>query len=363
MATPQDFILGEFPRTLDERYRLSIPLELVEPLLRTAADCILAKERPGCLSLWNAAAWQARLDEGVELVRSKMQAGQLGRRLEEVQLLGRLLSTRHKTVQLAGRGRLSIPDGFREFLGVEQGGEVIVVGAGVCVEIWNPRRLAEPTSKHACPSSGSSSTSCRANRNHERPCPAVWDPRVDFPARVTRLGMQVARERANVWHGSPNTPTAGHGVFLRVAARECRPCSTVASHVPRSRACADCQHLRLHSLRRRPRDRCFSSAAPMKPANSGCDGRRLRLELRMELHGHEPGMVGQLDDLDQRAVGAGAGDLQAVGRELLAVDVVELVAVAVPLGDLARAVARGRVAAGRRAASAGRRAASCRPCR
>ena len=59
--------------------------------------------------------------------------------LEEVQLLSRLLSTRHKTVQLAGRGRLSIPDGFREFLQVEQGGEVIVVGAGVCVEIWNPR--------------------------------------------------------------------------------------------------------------------------------------------------------------------------------------------------------------------------------
>ena len=97
----------------------------------------MAKERPGCLSLWNAAAWQARLDEGVELVKSKMRAGKLAGQLEEVQLLSRLLSTRHKPVQLAGRGRLSIPDGFREFLQIEQGGEVIVVGAGVCVEIWN----------------------------------------------------------------------------------------------------------------------------------------------------------------------------------------------------------------------------------
>jgi MraZ protein len=42
-------------------------------------------------------------------------------------------------VQLAGRGRLTIPEGFREFLEVEQGGEVVAVGAGVCVEIWNPR--------------------------------------------------------------------------------------------------------------------------------------------------------------------------------------------------------------------------------
>ncbi len=139
MPAPQDFILGEFPRTLDERYRLSIPAEIADPLAADGTDCILAKERPGCLSLWNAALWQDRLDQGVELVRNKMRAGRLEGKLEEVQLLGRLLSTRHKTVQLAGRGRLSIPEGFREFLGVEQGGEVIVLGAGVCVEIWNPR--------------------------------------------------------------------------------------------------------------------------------------------------------------------------------------------------------------------------------
>jgi MraZ protein len=139
MSPPQEFILGEFPRSLDPRYRLSIPTELLESLANRTSECILAKERPGCLSLWNAATWQNRLDSGVALVQSKMRAGRLEGKLEDVQLLGRLLSTRHKTVQLAGRGRLAIPDGFREFLGVEQGGEVIVVGAGVCVEIWNPR--------------------------------------------------------------------------------------------------------------------------------------------------------------------------------------------------------------------------------
>ena len=139
MSEAQEFILGEFPRTLDERHRLSIPLELADLLAADNGACILAKERPGCLSLWNSAAWQSRLDEGVELVKSKMRAGKLAGRLEEVQQFSRLLSTRHKTVQFAGRGRLSIPDGFREFLQVEQGGEVIVIGAGVCVEIWNPR--------------------------------------------------------------------------------------------------------------------------------------------------------------------------------------------------------------------------------
>ena len=68
MPGPSEFILGEFQRTLDERYRLSIPGELVALLTVDSAECILAKERPGCLSLWSAEVWQAGLDEGVEMV-------------------------------------------------------------------------------------------------------------------------------------------------------------------------------------------------------------------------------------------------------------------------------------------------------
>jgi MraZ protein len=138
MPGTQEFLLGEFQRTLDERFRLSIPNEVGDALVAESPDCILAKERPGCLSLWSAPVWQARLDEGVELVKQKMRAGKLQERIAEVQLFGRLLSTRHRLVQLAGRGRLVIPEGFREFLGVEPGGEVQIVGAAVCIEIWNP---------------------------------------------------------------------------------------------------------------------------------------------------------------------------------------------------------------------------------
>lgn len=131
-------LLGEHRRLLDERYRISIPASLADPLIAEQSDCILAKERPGALSLWSSREWQSRLDAGVALVESKMRAGRLEGRVEDVQRLGRLLSTRHKTVQLAGRGRLLIGEGFREFLGVEPGSEVMVIGAGVCVEIWRP---------------------------------------------------------------------------------------------------------------------------------------------------------------------------------------------------------------------------------
>ena len=137
MAQPS-LLLGEHRRTMDERYRVSIPASLAEPLQQDQQDCILAKERPGAWSLWSGHEWQTRLDAGVELVENKMRAGRLAGRVEDVQRLGRLLSTRHKTVQLAGRGRLLIAEGFREFLGVEPNGEVMVIGAGVCVEIWQP---------------------------------------------------------------------------------------------------------------------------------------------------------------------------------------------------------------------------------
>lgn len=138
MPGSSEFILGEFRRTFDERYRLAVPLELAGPLAADAEACILAKERPGCLSLWNAIHWQARHDEGLELVKAKMRAGKLEGRLAQVQTLGRLLSTRHRTVELAGRSRLTVPEGFREFLRAEPGGEVLIVGAAVCIEIWRP---------------------------------------------------------------------------------------------------------------------------------------------------------------------------------------------------------------------------------
>ena len=138
MATAADLLIGEFVRTLDERFRLAIPPELVGPLLSAGPKIMLAKERAGCLSLWSSALWKPRLDAAVDVVRTKLQAGLLTQRMGQVQELGRLLSTRQQTVSLAGRSRLVVPEGFREFLGVEPGGSLMVVGAVVCVELWQP---------------------------------------------------------------------------------------------------------------------------------------------------------------------------------------------------------------------------------
>ncbi len=138
MAAAADLLIGEFVRTLDERFRLALPSELLDPLLASGPKLVLAKERAGCLSLWSAALWKPRMDAAVDVVRSKMEAGLLTQRVGQLQELGRLLSTRQQTVSLAGRSRLVVPEGFREFLGVEPGGGLLVVGAAVCVELWQP---------------------------------------------------------------------------------------------------------------------------------------------------------------------------------------------------------------------------------
>jgi MraZ protein len=138
MAAAADLLIGEFVRTLDERFRLAVPQELLDPLLSSGPKLVIAKERAGCLSLWSAALWKPKLEAAVDVVRSKMEAGLLANRVGQLQELGRLLSTRHQTVTLAGRARLVLPEGFREFLGVEPGSDLMVVGAAVCVELWQP---------------------------------------------------------------------------------------------------------------------------------------------------------------------------------------------------------------------------------
>ena len=140
---PEVFITGEMRRTLDERFRLTLPPEMAEAVADPSGDTILTKERYGCLSLRRAAEWQKRLDDGVELIRRKIETGRMERRWDDVQRLGRLLSTRSRVVRLANRSRLLIPEGYREFLDVPANQDVMLVGAAVCLEIWNPQAWLE----------------------------------------------------------------------------------------------------------------------------------------------------------------------------------------------------------------------------
>jgi len=134
----ETFITGEVRRRIDERFRVSLPADFAGRVTDGNGETIVAKERAGCLSLWRAADWQKRIDDGVSLIQQKMSAGRMEQRWSDIQRLGRLLSTRHRTVRMANRSRLLIPDGFRDFLGSGPSDEIVIVGAVICVELWNP---------------------------------------------------------------------------------------------------------------------------------------------------------------------------------------------------------------------------------
>lgn len=140
MSAEKQLILGEFSRKLDDRYRLTLPSEFAELFQPESGDCVIAKERRGCVSVWDQQVWKSKLDARVELVRSRLKIGDLEQKMPELQMFGRLLSTRHRALQITDRGRLLVPEGFREFLGVEPGNEVMVIGAAICIEIWNPQK-------------------------------------------------------------------------------------------------------------------------------------------------------------------------------------------------------------------------------
>ncbi len=132
------FITGEVRRTVDNRFRVTLPADFAAAVSDSEANCVVARERFGCLSLWRPDAWKQHIDDGVSVLKQKMEAGRLQQRWDEVQRLGRLLSTRHQEVQLGNRSRLLIPENFRDFLAVGAGEDVVIVGAVICVEIWSP---------------------------------------------------------------------------------------------------------------------------------------------------------------------------------------------------------------------------------
>ena len=116
--------------------RLARPTRLTHSSESTSQVGLLTKERPGAISLWTREPWTSQFAAGMQLIRQKYASGRFAERIPQLQSLGRLVSTRQREVPIAGRGRLVIPAGFREFLGAEPGSDVMVVGAAVCVEIW-----------------------------------------------------------------------------------------------------------------------------------------------------------------------------------------------------------------------------------
>jgi len=140
MSETKKFIEGEFSRTVDDRYRLTLPDEFKDVFKPEAGKCVIVKESPGCLSLWDENTWKQQHHARIEIVRQRYETGYLAGNMSDLQRFGRLLSARYRHIQLADRARFLLPEGFREFLAVEPKNDVMIVGAIFCIEIWNPQK-------------------------------------------------------------------------------------------------------------------------------------------------------------------------------------------------------------------------------
>ena len=116
---------GSYLHTLDTKGRVSIPSEM----RKASGDVfVLTRGFEECLNLYPVDEW--------ELVERELRSLRTTSR-EARYYVRRMMST-VKRVVVDGHGRITIPQGHREFAGL--GGEALVNGVLEHIEIWNPEK-------------------------------------------------------------------------------------------------------------------------------------------------------------------------------------------------------------------------------
>jgi len=117
---------GEYHHTIDAKGRLAVPARF---RLELAGAAYICRWLDGCLAIFPRAAWE-------ELTG---QIGTLSRvgdaRARE---LARSVFSSAYDVELDGQGRVLVPTGLRELVGLES--DAVVVGLNDHVELWPPAR-------------------------------------------------------------------------------------------------------------------------------------------------------------------------------------------------------------------------------
>jgi len=122
---------GRFVHTVDSKGRVSIPAGFRMELQRRSQLPPILTIQPECLTLYAQEDWEGvvrRLTD-VDPLRS------------EVRKLQRFLIGNCFPVELDAQGRILIPPALREHAKLER--EVMIVGLGNCVEIWDRERFEE----------------------------------------------------------------------------------------------------------------------------------------------------------------------------------------------------------------------------
>jgi MraZ protein len=120
-------LTGAYERTLDEKLRLALPKSLRE-VLTAEKQLILTPGTDGSLSLFPGCGFAAL----AERLAERSPTG------HEVRAFSRLLYAQSARVEVDSQGRIRLPAELARLANLE--GEVVLLGVGDRVELWNKSR-------------------------------------------------------------------------------------------------------------------------------------------------------------------------------------------------------------------------------
>lgn len=120
------FFTGEYDCKLDAKGRLALPAKVKAALPSASNELVLRRGFESCLVLYSMLEYKKIINH----VRSLNEFDEKYRRFQRSFFRGNV------DLELDGSGRINIPKRLMEFASLEK--EVVVVGLGNRVEIWNP---------------------------------------------------------------------------------------------------------------------------------------------------------------------------------------------------------------------------------
>jgi MraZ protein len=126
---------GEFNNTVDLKGRASIPASFRDILQSKIGDeTLFVTKADGGLAAYPASVWKKIFDNVMALPPGKRKSDNLRTRIAPA-----------KECSFDRQGRIQIPQSLREYAGLEK--DVVIVGMGDKIEIWNQQQHAAATSE------------------------------------------------------------------------------------------------------------------------------------------------------------------------------------------------------------------------
>lgn len=124
--------LGEHRHALDAKGRVIFPVRLREAL---GAQVVLQKGIDPCLYVLPPDEWERLVERVRALPTTK----------PEARRYARFFFSQAQAERIDRQGRLTVPQAFRAYAGLER--DVVIVGAGARVEIWDAQRWEQHLSQ------------------------------------------------------------------------------------------------------------------------------------------------------------------------------------------------------------------------